>query len=142
MLNCKRTSTHVRSNHVEDRLIARGKKLVPSWWRRVGSSSSRGTRARGVGGGGCGGGRTARAVEAIRVRQYRRLGGTKRERWIWSQSVLGEVVGEGGKEWSPGAAAEAADLASSDSVRWAAAAPLGHDARGREKKRGGNMDRV
>jgi hypothetical protein len=41
-----------------------------------------------------------------------------------------------------GAAAEAADLASSDSVRWAAAAPLGHDARGRGKKRGEKVDRV
>jgi hypothetical protein len=108
----------------------------------VGTSSSRGARARGVGGGGGGGGRTARAVEASRVQQYRRLGGIKRERWIRSQSVLGEVIGEGGEEWSPGAAAEAADLASLDSVRWAVAAPLGHDARGREKKRGGNMDMV
>jgi hypothetical protein len=110
MLNCKRMSTHVRSNRVEDRLIARGKKLVHSWWRWVGSSSSRGARARGVGGGGGSGGRTARAVEASRVRQYRWLGGIKRERWIRSQSVLGEVVGEGRKEWSPGAAAEAADV--------------------------------
>jgi hypothetical protein len=41
-----------------------------------------------------------------------------------------------------GAAAEAADLASLDSARWAAAASLGHDARGGEKKIGGYVDRV
>jgi hypothetical protein len=37
-----------------------------------------------------------------RRKRRRRLGRIKRERWIRSESRLGEVVGEGGEECSPG----------------------------------------